>query len=181
VTDSTATPPAAPKSPSARPTGSKSPKDSTVTMTEIVLPSDANALGTIFGGKIMSWIDIAGAIAAGRHARRVVVTASLDALHFVAPVKVGNIVQLRSSVNFAGRTSMEVGVRVESENPVTGETHHTATAYLTFVALDEHGRPTPVPPVFAESPEEKRRFESAIKRRESRIRLAEELRGSGKH
>ena len=158
-----------------RPPGAKSPKDSTVTMTEIVLPSDANALGTIFGGKIMAWIDIAGAIAAGRHARRVVVTASLDALHFVAPVKVGNIVQLKASVNYAGRTSMEVGIRVDSENPVTGESHHTATAYLTFVALDEHGRPTQVPPIFAENPEEKRRFESAIKRRESRTRLAEEL------
>jgi acyl-CoA hydrolase len=163
-----------------RPTGAKSPKDSTVTMTEIVLPSDANALGTIFGGKIMSWIDIAGAIAAGRHARRVVVTASLDAMHFVAPVKVGNIVQLQASVNYAGRTSMEVGVRVDSENPVTGESHHTATAYLTFVALDEHGRPTPVPPIFAETPEEKRRFEGAIARRESRTRLAEQLKAHQK-
>jgi acyl-CoA hydrolase len=144
-------------------------------MTEIVLPSDANALGTIFGGKIMAWIDIAGAIAAGRHARRVVVTASLDALHFVAPVKVGYVVQLKASVNFAGKTSMEVGVRVDSENPVTGEMAHTATAYCTFVALDEHGKPTPVPPVKAESPEEKRRYEAAKKRRASRIQLAEEL------
>jgi acyl-CoA hydrolase len=159
----------------AKPASGKSPRDSTVTMTEIVLPSHANALGTIFGGKIMEWIDIAGAIAAGRHARRIVVTASIDALHFVAPVKVGHIVHIRASVNWAGRTSMEVGVRVDSENQVTGESHHTATAYLTFVALDEHGRPTQVQPVLVGTPEEKRRFEAAQKRRESRIRLAEEL------
>lgn len=153
----------------------KPPKDSTVTMTEIVLPSHANALGTIFGGRIMSWIDIAGAIAAGRHARRVVVTASLDALHFVAPVKVGHVVHIKASVNWAGRTSVEVGVRVDSENPVTGEMRHTATAYATFVALDEKGTPTPVPPVIPETSEEKRRFEQALKRREARIRLAQEL------
>jgi acyl-CoA hydrolase len=144
-------------------------------MTEIVLPSHANALGTIFGGQIMSWIDIAGAIAAGRHARRVVVTASIDALHFVAPVKVGHVVHLKAAVNFAGRTSLEVGVRVDSENPVTGETHHTATAYATFVALDDHGKPCAVPPVAPETPEEKRRFEQAQRRREARIALAAEF------
>src|SRR6476659_6434670 len=113
----------------------KSPSDSAVTMTEIVLPSDTNALGTIFGGKIMSWIDIAAAISAGRYARRVVVTASIDALHFVAPVKVGHVVHIRAQVNFTSRTSMEVGVRVDSENPLTGELTHTAKAYATFVAL----------------------------------------------
>lgn len=153
----------------------KSPKESSVTMTEIVLPSDTNALGTIFGGKIMSWIDIAGAIAAGRHARRVVVTASIDALHFLAPVKVGHVVHIRAMVNYTSRTSMEVGVRVESENLITGERIHTATAYTTFVALDDHGRPTPVPPLLPEDPEEKRRYEEARKRRESRMRLAEEI------
>src|SRR6478672_10617826 len=88
----------------------KEPSESSVTMTEIVLPSHTNALGTIFGGQIVSWVDIAGAIAAGRHARRTVVTASIDALHFVSPVKVGHVVHIRASVNFAGRTSMEVGV-----------------------------------------------------------------------
>jgi acyl-CoA hydrolase len=153
----------------------KAPRDSRVTMTEIVLPSHANALGTIFGGKIMEWIDIAGAIAAGRHARRVVVTASIDALHFVNPVKVGQVVQIQASVNFAGRTSMEAGVRVDAENPVTGENTHTATAYLTFVALDEHGKPTSVPPIVPATPEDKRRYQSAMSRRESRVRLAEEL------
>lgn len=153
----------------------KSPSDSTVTMTEIVLPSDTNALGTIFGGKIMNWIDIAGAIAAGRHARRVVVTASIDALHFLAPVKLGYIVHIRASVNFVSRTSMEVGVRVDSENPITGEMTLTAKAYATFVALDDHGRPTVVPPILPATQDEKRRYEEAKKRRASRIQLAEEL------
>ncbi len=153
----------------------KPPRDSAVIMTEIVLPSHANALGTIFGGTIMSWIDIGGAIAAGRHARRVVVTASIDALHFVAPVKVGHVVHIKAAVNYAGKTSMEVGVRVDSENQITGAMSHTVTAYLTFVALDDNGRPVLVPPVLPETPEEKRRYEQAQKRRESRFRLAEEL------
>jgi acyl-CoA hydrolase len=156
----------------------KPPRESYTTMTQIVLPGDANALGTIFGGKIMSWIDIAAAIAAGRHARKVVVTASIDALHFLAPVKVGHVVHVSASVNFASRTSMEVGVRVDSENPITGEKTHTSTAYTTFVALDDNGRPTPVAPVLPETPDEKRRFEEARKRRESRMKLAEELKKS---
>ncbi len=159
----------------ASPLPPKASRESAVTMTEIVLPSDTNALGTIFGGKIMALIDVAGAIAAGRHARRIVVTVSLDALHFVAPVKLGHYVHIKANVNYAGRTSMEVGVRVDSENPLTGEFTHTATAYTTFVALDDHGRPTFVPPVLAETTEEKRRYEEAIKRRDARLRLAQEL------
>jgi acyl-CoA hydrolase len=153
----------------------KSPRESMVMMTQIVLPGDANALGTIFGGKIMAWMDIAAAIAAGRHARKVVVTASVDALHFLAPVKVGQFVHVQAMVNFASRTSMEVGVRIDSENPLTGERIHTSTAYTTFVALDEKGRPTPVPPVMAESVDEKRRYEEAKKRRSARMKLAEEI------
>lgn len=158
----------------------KTPEDSAVTMTEIVLPSDTNALGTIFGGKIMSWIDIAGAIAATRHARRAVVTASIDALHFLAPVRLGHFVHIRASVNYVSRTSMEVGVRVDSENPITGEFTHTATAYTTFVALDDHGRPVPVPPLELKGPHDKRRFLAAQKRRESRVRLAEEIKKAEK-
>ncbi len=153
----------------------KSPQESAVTMTEIVLPSDGNSLGTIFGGRVMSWMDIAAAIAAGKHARRVVVTASFDGMHFVAPVKVGHVVHIRAMVNFAARTSMEVGLRVESEDPLTGERRHTATAYTTFVALDQLGQPTPVPPIVPKTLEEKRRYSQAVKRRESRIRLAKEL------
>ncbi|MGK5082795.1 acyl-CoA thioesterase [Bdellovibrionota bacterium FG-1] len=147
----------------------KSPRDSAITMTEIVLPPDTNAIGTIFGGKIMSWIDIAAAMTAGRHARRVVVTVSIDALHFIAPVKLGHYVHIKAMVNYAGRTSMEIGVRVDAENPLTGELVHAATAYTTFVALDEDGHPTPIPPLKLDSPDEKQRFDEAKKRRENRI------------
>ncbi len=123
----------------------------------------------------MAWIDIAGAIAAGRHARRVVVTASIDALHFLAPIKLGHVVHIKAMVNYASRTSMEVGVRVDSENPLTGELTHTSTAYTTFVALNEHGKPTPVPPIIPKTSEEKRRYEHAQKRREMRVALADVL------
>lgn len=157
----------------------KPPSDSSVTMTELVLPSHTNALGTIFGGQIVSWIDIAAAIAAGRHARKVVVTASIDALHFVAPVKVGYIVHLKAQVNFAGRTSMEVGVRVDAEDPITGEIAHTATAYTTFVALNGSGKPALVPPIEPQTPEEKRRYESAQIRRKHRIALADQIAKQG--
>jgi acyl-CoA hydrolase len=153
----------------------KSPNESLVIMTELVLPSHTNALGTIFGGQIMSWVDIAAAISAGRHSRRSVVTASIDALHFLAPVRLGHYVHIRASVNFASRTSMEVGVRVDSENPITGEITHCSTAYTTFVALDDHGRPTPIPPIIPSTADEKRRFEAAKKRREARVTLAETL------
>lgn len=153
----------------------KPPEESSVIMTEIVLPSESNALGTVFGGRIMSWIDIAGAIAAGRHARKIVVTASIDALHFLTPVKVGHVVLIQARVNFASNTSMEVGVRVDSENPITGERTHTSTAYTTFVALDENGCPSPVPPVIPQSPTDHRRFEEATKRRAARMHLAREL------
>lgn len=142
---------------------------SQVHMTEMVLPSHTNALGSVFGGVIMSWIDIAGAICAQRHSQKTVVTASIDDLHFVAPVYKGWIVNLKASVNFASRTSMEVGVRVDAENPISGETFHTATAYLTFVALDSHLKPTSVPKILPESADEKRRYEEAQKRREQRL------------
>ncbi len=154
---------------------SKTPRESAVTMTEIVLPQHTNALGTIFGGTVMSWIDIAGAICAGKHARGTVVTASIDALHFVAPIKLGHFVELKASVNSTGRTSMEVGVRVDAENPKTGERYHSVSAYLTFVALDEKGRTIPVPPIEAGTPAEKRRNQAAKLRRESRIQLATEI------
>lgn len=153
----------------------KSVTESQVIMTEMVLPSDTNALGTIFGGKVVSLIDIAAAMAAGKHARSVVVTASIDALHFIAPVKLGEYIHIKASVNYAGRTSMEVGVRVDKENPLTGEMKHTATAYLTFVALDSDGKPKSVPPVVPTNEDEKRRFQEAQKRREARMKLAEEL------
>lgn len=151
---------------------------SRVEMTEIVLPSHTNQLGNIFGGQIMAWIDVAGAIAAIRHARKVCVTASVDALHFVAAVKLGQFVCISASVNYTHRTSMEVGVRVESEDPKTGIKTHVATSYLTFVALENDGKPGLVPPVIPETDVEKRRFEYAKLRRESRLQLKEKLKKS---
>jgi acyl-CoA hydrolase len=141
-----------------------------VIMTEIVLPSHTNSLGTVFGGVIMSWIDIAGAIAAQRHCRKTVVTASIDDLAFLAGVKVGWFVQVRARVNYTARTSMEVGVRVDAEDPKTGTWHHTASAFTTFVALDEKGKPTPVPQLEANTAEQKKRWDEALKRREYRLK-----------
>lgn len=117
----------------------------------------------------MSWIDIAAAIAAQRHSQKEVVTASLDEMSFVAPVKKGWVVNLKASVNFVSKTSMEVGVRVDAENPKTSETFHTATAYLTFVALGSNGKPAPVPPLILETEADRRRFEAAKTRREHRL------------
>lgn len=142
---------------------------SEVIMTQLVLPSHTNSLGSVFGGTIMSWIDIAAAIAAQRHSNKEVVTASIDRLDFVAPVYKGWVVNLKARVNYASRTSMEVGVRVDAENPKTGETFHTASAYCTFVALGSTGKPTEVPALVAESSEDQRRFEEAKKRREVRL------------
>lgn len=142
---------------------------SKVVMTELVLPSHTNALGTIFGGVIMSWIDIAAAIASQRHSGREVVTASLDSLSFIAPVKKGWVVNLKASVNYVSRTSMEIGVRVEAEDPKTGELFHTASAYTTFVALGANGQPTEVPSLILETDEEKRRNMAGRKRREYRL------------
>lgn len=139
-------------------------------MTELVLPSHTNALHSIFGGVIMSWIDIAAAISAQRHSSRPVVTASIDALNFIAPVYVGWIVNLRASVNFVSRTSMEVGVRADAENPIESKTFHIASAYLTFVALDDYGKPQLVRPLICETDIERRRFEAARVRRELRLK-----------
>ena len=150
-------------------------RQSRVEMTEIVLPGHTNQLGTIFGGQLMAWIDIAGSIAAARHAHTVCVTASIDALHFVAPVRLGQHVCIYACVNYTGRTSMEVGVRLDSEDPHSGARTHVATAYLTFVAIDEQGKPCPVPPIVPETDEEKRRHNDAELRRQSRLQLKEIL------
>jgi acyl-CoA hydrolase len=124
-------------------------------MTEIVLPGDGNALGTAFGGKVMQWIDTAAAIAAIRHTRKVVVTASMDELHFHAPIKVGEIVQIQARVNAVFHHSLEVGVEVFSEDQLSGTRKHTCSALLTFAALDAEGRPTTVPPLLLETQEER--------------------------
>jgi acyl-CoA hydrolase len=141
-------------------------------MNEIVLPSHANAVGSMFGGVLMSWIDVCAGISAGRHARAVVVTASMDQLDFEAPIRVGDVVTLRAMVNAAGRSSMEVGVRVEREVPTTGERVHAASAYLTFVALDAAGNPTRVPSISPESDLERLRFDEAQLRRAKRLETA---------
>src|ERR1700687_3433559 len=121
--------------------------DSISEMVELVLPNDANPLSSLLGGRLMHWIDVAGALAALRHARDYVVTASTDHLDFRFPVKVGDLVIFKSSVNRVFKTSMEVGVKVWVENPCTGERHHVSSAYLTFVAVDREGRKLAVAPV----------------------------------
>ncbi len=142
---------------------------SRVEMTEMVLPNDANRLGNLLGGRLMHMIDIAAAIAASRHTNRVCVTASVDELHFHHPIKIGEVVTLKASVNRAFRTSVEVGVRVSKEDLLTGERKHTNSAYLTFVAIDDDGHPVPVPRLKPVSKEEKRRYRDAARRREQRL------------
>jgi acyl-CoA hydrolase len=144
--------------------------ESSAEFTHLVLPPDTNALGTIFGGRIMEWVDIAASIVASRHCRQVVVTASMDALHFLAPVKLGDIVILKASVNYTRRTSLEIGVRIESENPLTGERRHTSSAYLTFVALGADGGPTETPAVQPVTEKAKRRYTAAKARSEERLK-----------
>ena len=148
---------------------SKPVSASEVIMTQLVLPIHINSLDTIFGGTIMSWIDIAAAISAQRHCNREVVTASIDQLSFYAPVKKGWVVNLKSKVNFVAKTSMEIGVQVTAENPRTNELFHTSSAYLTFVALDSFGKPTSVPELILESEDDKRRFDEGKIRRLQRL------------
>ena len=148
----------------------KTPRASRVETAQVVLPGLANVHGGIFGGMMMQWIDLVAAVAAGRHAGGAVVTASMDRLHFLRPVLVGEVAILEAQVNFAARTSMEVGVRVFSENPATRLRLQTTRAYLTFVAIDPGGRPRPVPPLVLETAEDRRRFADARKRRAVRLR-----------
>ena len=147
----------------------KSVRSSEVIMTQLVLPTHTNSLDTVFGGTVMSWIDIAAAIAAQRHSNSEVVTASIDQLNFVAPIRKGWVVNLMASVNFVSKTSMEIGVRVMAENPKTSEYFHTASAYLTFVALGSDGKPCQVPELIIETEIEKRRFFAAEMRRKQRL------------
>lgn len=151
------------------------------TFTHLVLPPDTNALGTAFGGRIMEWIDKAAAIVAQRHSRSICVTANMDDLHFIHPIKLGDIVLLHTSVNYTHNTSMEIGVKVEAENPTSGTKVHTASCYLTFVALDENYHPKPVPPLICKTKDEKRRSEQGQMRRKQRlkwIKLREKSRSS---
>jgi acyl-CoA hydrolase len=143
----------------------KPPSESFTEMTELVLPQHTNAIGTAFGGVIMSWIDICSSIAAKRHCGRVCVTARVDALEFKAPIKVGDVVRLTARLNAAFRSSMEIAVRVEVEHAVTGARSLCADARATFVNLGEDGKPCPVPELLAESDEDRRAAEAAAERR----------------
>lgn len=148
---------------------SKTVQETAVVMAEFMLPQDTNAAGNVHGGSIMKLIDNAAGVVAHRHAMRSVVTASVDRIEFTKPVFVGDVVFLKASLNMASRTSMEIGVRVVAENPTTGYRRHTASAYLTFVALDEDGKPCPVPEVIPETEDEIRRNREAIERRQIRL------------
>jgi acyl-CoA hydrolase len=143
-------------------------RDSQSEMAEIVLPNDANPLGALLGGRLMHWIDLAGAMAAHRHARSYVVTASVDHIDFLVPVKVGDLMILKSSVNRVFHSSAEVGVKVFVENYIADTAQHVASAYLTFVAVDREGRRLKVAPVIPETEEQQRRYDDAGRRREIR-------------
>ena len=147
-------------------------------MTELILPNDTNTLGNLLGGRLMHFIDLVAAMAAHRHSRTHVVTASMDHIDFIAPVHVGDLLILKSSVNRAFTTSMEVGVKVWVENTIAGIHRHVASAYLTFVAVDSQGRRVPVPQVHPETEEEQRHYEDAGRRRELRQRERERKRAS---
>lgn len=147
----------------------KRASESITEMTELVLPSDANSLGTAFGGRVMAWIDVCGAICAQRHCRQVVVTAHIDELHFHAPIKLGMIAALHSHVTAAFTHSLEVEVIVYSENPLSGERRHCCSAFLTFTALDDLGRPARVPPLACETDEERAVQAVATERRARRL------------
>ena len=146
-------------------------RESISEMTEIVLPNDANPLNALLGGRLMHWIDLAGAMAAHRHSRQYVVTASIDHLDFLVPVRVGDFVVLRSSVNRVYHSSMEVGVKVFSENIFTGERKHTSSAYVTFVAIDQNHEPHSVPPLILETEDDRRRYREAGERRRYRLSM----------
>jgi len=146
--------------------------DSTVEMIEVVLPNDANVLGNLLGGRVMHLIDIAGAIAAHRHCRSQVVTVAVDNLDFLYPIRVGELVILCARITRAFRTSLEVEVRVYREEYLTGERQQTSSAFVTYVAVDQAGKPREVPPAIPRTAEEKRRYREALDRRRRRLALA---------
>lgn len=148
---------------------SKKVSESIIAMTELVLPNHTNQLGNLLGGQLMHWIDICGALASAKHSNRVCVTASVDRIDFHHPIKTGNVVTLIASVNCAFKTSMEVGVKVFAESHLAGTKIHTNTAYLTFVSVDENGKPIETNEIIPETEEEKRRFNEAIQRRKNRL------------
>ncbi len=153
----------------------KSPKQSAVETRYLLMPGQANPYGTAFGGAIVAWIDMVASMAAQRHCGKEVVTAGIDSLHFKEPIYIGDHVVLKASVNYAGRTSMEVGVQVTREEARTGKKTIATTAHLTVVALDENKKPTPVPPIEPETADEKRRYENAKLRVQARKELLKKI------
>lgn len=152
-------------------TNSKVVSDSTIIMTELVLPNHTNQLGNLLGGQLMHWIDICAALCAAKHSHRVCVTASVDKIDFHHPIKLGEVVSLSASLNRVFNTSMEVGVKVYAESYKSGKKIHSNTAYLTFVGVDENGKPVQAPQVVPVTEDEKRRFDEALLRRENRLKL----------
>jgi acyl-CoA hydrolase len=145
------------------------PRESEAVISELMMPQHANIMGNVFGGVLLSLVDRAAAVAAIRHARRPCVTVSVDKVNFREPIRVGELVTALARVNFTGHSSMEIGVKVIAENVLTGERRHTNSCYLTYVALDDQGHPTQVPAVVPETPDEKRRYDRAAKRRATRV------------
>ena len=148
----------------------KKVSDSFVHMTELVLPNHTNQLGNLLGGQLMHWIDICAAISAAKHSHRVCVTASVDRIDFLHPIKLGNVVSLMASVNRAFNTSMEIGVKVFAESPQTGKKFHSNTAYLTFVGIDKENKPVKTFEIQPETEDEIRRYEQALERRQRRLK-----------
>jgi uncharacterized protein (TIGR00369 family) len=149
---------------------SKTVSASRITLSQLMHPEHANVLGNVHGGWVMKLVDEAGALACMRHAQRKVVTVAIDSMTFRQPIRIGDLVILNAEVSYVGRTSMEAEVHVIAENPITGERTYTNTAYLVYVALDDVGRPTTVPPLKAETEDEKRRMEKAQERQERRLK-----------
>tara|TARA_B100000614_G_C14545811_1_gene492041 strand:- start:1181 stop:1657 length:477 start_codon:yes stop_codon:yes gene_type:complete len=145
-------------------------KDTHVIMHELILPNDTNNLNTVFGGKVMQYMDLCAAMSAYKFSRTAVVTASVDRLDFLAPARVGDMLILKSSVNYTHNSSMEVGVRIDAENAKTGEIRHTASAYLTFVALTDNGKPCKISNIIPENDDEKRRYEDGKVRHKQRMK-----------
>jgi uncharacterized protein (TIGR00369 family) len=144
-------------------------RDSQAAISQVMLPTDANVYGNVHGGMIMKLADDAGAIVATRHSRSIVVTIAVDSITFLSPIYVGNLVTFTAALSYVGRTSMEVEVLVEAEDPLTGEKTHTNTAYLVYVALDENGQPSEVPRLILETDEERERIAKGQKRQEARL------------
>lgn len=159
---------------------SKKVSDSAIVTFRLMMPTDANIMGNVFGGSIMKYADEVAAMVAFRHAEKNCVTASIERMNFYEPVYVGNILILKASVNYVGNTSMEIGVRIEAQDLKTGKIVHTGSCYITYVALDEKGRPTPIPKIVPETPEEIRRYNEALRRRKMREKELKSFKGNEK-